>query len=142
MISKDFLMRQIEILTEVIAKVLLKKDINVKDEIKQEIASGCKSLIGLDYDFINKMPVQQLIGFYSITGKLDVVKTFVTAKLFNLASDSEEIDEKINLKEKSFYLYNAILANTKEDEYIELKIEIEEELDKIDEELNKLQKEN
>lgn len=139
MISKDFLMRQIEILTEVIAKVLLKKDINKKDEVKLEIANGCKSLIGLDYNFINSLPVEQLVSFFSITGKLDVIKALVAGKLFDLASDSEDHAEKTKLKIKASYLYDAILSTTNDDEYPELKKEIEEKLDKLDKQLDELE---
>jgi uncharacterized secreted protein with C-terminal beta-propeller domain len=139
MISKDFLMRQLETLTEVIAKILLKKDIGVKDEVRNEIGNGCKTLIGLDYNFINNLPVQQLVSFFSITGNLDVVKTLVTAKLFNLASDAEDIEEKTKLKIKASYLYDAILSNTNDDEYHDLKKEIEEEVEKLDKELDELE---
>lgn len=142
MISKDFLMRQLETLTEVIAKILLKKDIGVKDEIRIEIANGCKTLIGLDYNFINNLPVQQLVSFFSISGKLDVVKTLIAAKLFNLASDAEDKEEKVKLKIKASYLYDAILSDTNDDEYHDLKKEVEEEFEKIDKELDKLEAEN
>lgn len=142
MIGKDFIMRQVEILTQVIARVLLKKDINVKEEVKAEIANGCKSLIGLDYNFINSLPVDQLVNFFSITGNLDVIKALVAAKLFNLDSDSEEHAEKTKLKIKASYLYDAILSNTKEDEYPELKKEIQEELDKLDKELDELEEQS
>ena len=142
MISKDFLMRQLETLTEVVARILLKKDIGVKDEVRTEIANGCKTLIGLDYNFINNLPVQQLVSFFSITGNLDVIKTLVTAKLFNLASDAEDIEEKTKLKIKASYLYDAILSNTNEDEYHDLKREVEEELGKLDKELDELETQN
>jgi hypothetical protein len=142
MISKDFLMRQLETLTEVVAKILLKKDIGVKDEIRKEIANGCKTLIGLDYNFINNLPVQQLVSFFSISGKLDVVKTLIAAKLFNLASDAENIKEKTKLKIKSSYLYDAILSNTDDNEYHDLKKEIEAELEKLDKELDALEEQN
>ena len=142
MISKDFLMRQLETLTEVVAKILLKKDIGVKDEIRKEIANGCKTLIGLDYNFINKLPVQQLVSFFSISGKLDVVKTKKAAKLFNLASDAEDKEEKVKLKVKASYLYDTILSNTNDDEYHDLKKEVEEEFEKIDKELDALEAEN
>lgn len=142
MISKDFLMRQLETLTEVVAKILLKKDIGVKDEIRKEIANGCKTLIGLDYNFINNLPVQQLVSFFSISGKLDVIKTLIAAKLFNLASDAEDNAEKAKLKIKASYLYDAILSNTNDDEYHDLKKEVEEELEKLDIELDRLEAEN
>jgi hypothetical protein len=142
MISKDFLMRQLETLTDVITKILLKKDIGVKDEIKTEIANGCKTLIGLDYSFINNLPVQQLVSFFSISGKLDVVKTLIAAKLFNLASDAEDKEEKVKLKIKASYLYDAILSDTNDDEYHDLKIEVEAEFEKIDKELDALETEN
>ncbi len=139
MISKDFLMRQLETLKEVVAIILLKKDIGVKDEVRTEIANGCKTLIGLDYNFINNLPVQQLVSFFSITGNLDVIKTLVTAKLFNLASDAEDMEEKTKLKIKASYLYDAILSNTNDDEYHDLKREVEEELEKLDKELDELE---
>lgn len=142
MISKDFLMRQLETLTEVVAKILLKKDIGVKDEIRKEIANGCKTLIGLDYSFINNLHIQQLAGFFSISGKLDVVKTLIAAKLFNLASDAEDIEGKTKLKVKALYLYDAILSDTNEDEYYDLKKEIEEEIEKLDKELDELEAQN
>lgn len=142
MISKDFLMRQLETLTDVIAKILLKKDIGVKDEIRTEIANGCKTLIGLDYSFINNLPVQQLVSFFSISGKLDVIKTLIAAKLFNLASDAEDNAEKTKLKIKASYLYDAILSNTNDDEYHDLKKEVDEELEKLDIELDRLEAEN
>jgi len=139
MISRDFIMIQIETLTAVIARLLFKKDITVKDEVRAEVSNSCKSLIGLDYDFINSLPVQQLVSFFSISGKLDVVKTLIAAKLFNLASDAEDKEEKVKLKVKSSYLYDAILSNTDDNEYHDLKKEIETELEKLDKELDELE---
>lgn len=136
MIGRDYIMTQIEVLTTVIAKVLLKKDINQKEEIRFEIAKACKSLIGLDYDFINKLPLEQVVSFFSITGKLDIIKTFVAAKLFQLAADGEGEAEKNNLKNKSRYLYNVLLSNTNDNEHNDLRKEVSEEISKIDTELN------
>jgi len=136
MIGRDYIMTQIEVLTSVIAKVLFKKDINQKEEIRFEVAKACKSLIGLDYDFINKLPMEQVVSFFSITGKLDVTKTFVAAKLFQLAADGEEEAEKTVLKNKSRYLYSVLLSNTNDNEHNDLRKEVSDEINKIDTELN------
>lgn len=136
MIGRDYIMTQIEVLTAVIAKVLFKKDINQKEEIRFEIAKACKTLIGLDFDFINKLPIEQVVSFFSITGKLDVIKTFVAAKLFQLAADGEEESGKINFKNKSRYLYDVLLSNTNDNEHNDLRKEVIEEINKIDNELN------
>jgi hypothetical protein len=136
MIGRDYIMTQIEVLTTVIAKVLFKKDINQKEEIRFEIAKACKTLIGLDYNFINKLPMEQVVSFFSITGKLDVIKTFVAAKLFQLAADGEEEAEKTVLKNKSRYLYSVLLSNTNDNEHNDLRKEVSDEINKIDTELN------
>jgi len=136
MIAKDFIERQIETLTAVIAKIIFKKEINAHQEVKAEISNACKSLIGLDFNFIDSLPLPQLVSFFSITGTLDITKSLVAAKLFNLASDSGTDEENRAMKEKSLYMYNALLNSlSKSDEYGDLKNEINTDIEKINSEL-------
>ena len=135
MIGKDFIERQIEILTAVIAKTVFKKNINAHEEVKDEINKGCKTLIGLDYNFINNLPLPQVISFFSITGTLDTTKALVAAKLFHLASDSGTEEENRIQKEKSLYMYNALLNSLRTDEFGDLKNEVTADIEKIKSEL-------
>jgi len=135
MIGKDFIERQLETLTAVITKIILKKDINAHEEVKAEISNACKSLIGLDFNFINNLPLPQVVSFFSITGTLDTTKALVAAKLFHLASDSGTEEENRTMKEKSLYMYNALLNSFREDEFGDLKNEVNADIEKINAEL-------
>jgi hypothetical protein len=114
MISRDYLMRQIETTTAVIAKMLLNKDVFSKNEAEENLNETCKGILGVDYSFIKSLPVETVSAMLSFNSDIDINKFYAVAKLFELDSMITEAEpEKNILKEKSVYFYNIVLNEMK-----------------------------
>lgn len=110
MISRDYLMRQIEITTAVIVKMLLNKDVFSKNEAEENINETCKGILGVDYNFIKSLPVETVSSMLSFNADVDINKFYAVAKLFELDSMiTDDETQKSILKEKSIYFYNIVL---------------------------------
>jgi hypothetical protein len=136
MISRDYLMRQIETTTAVIVKMLLNKDVFSKSEAEENINETCKGILGVDYSFIKALPVETVSSMLSFNTGIDINKFYAIAKLFELDSMiSTDEAEKNSLKEKSIYFYNIVLNEMEslEIDNDELKEEINKSLTKFEE---------
>jgi hypothetical protein len=114
MISRDYLMRQIETTTAVIVKMLMNKDVFSESEAKENLNDTCKGILGVDYSFIKGLPVETVSSMLSFKGDIDINKFYAIAKLFELDSMivTDETEKNI-LKEKSIYFYNIVLNEMK-----------------------------
>lgn len=111
MISRDYLMRQIETTTAVIVKMLTNKDVFSKNEAEENLNETCKGILGVDYGFIKSLPVETVSAMLSFNADIDINKFFAVAKLFELDSMiTEDEIEKNTLKEKSIYFYKIVLG--------------------------------
>lgn len=114
MISRDYLMRQIETTTAVIVKMLMNKDVFSKSEAEENINETCKGILGVDYGFIKSLPVETVSSMLSFHADIDINKFYAVAKLFELDSMiTDDEAEKNVLKDKSIYFYNIVLDEMK-----------------------------
>lgn len=110
MISRDYLMRQIETTVAVIAKMLMNKDVFSKSEAEENINDTCKGILGVDYSFLKSLPVETVSSMLTFNADIDINKFYAVAKLFELDSlITYEESEKNILKDKSVYFYTIVL---------------------------------
>jgi hypothetical protein len=110
MISRDYLMRQIETTVAVIVKMLINKDVLSKSEAEENLNDTCKGILGVDYSFLKSLPVETVKSMLSFHSDIDINKFYAIGKLFELDSMvTDDESEKNILRDKSTYFYNIVL---------------------------------
>ena len=82
MFEKDYLMRMIRQFAKLLAEVLLKIKSGNVEEAQSEIQAASQKYLGLRFDFLLGASNQQLVDIFSIGGRLDAEKCYITAQLF------------------------------------------------------------
>jgi hypothetical protein len=82
MINRDYIMRMIEQLARVVAKVLLLRESNQHLEAVDEIRKAGKLLLGLNAEAMDKLSDRELIMLWTVGGELDAGKCSLAAGLF------------------------------------------------------------
>ena len=82
MINRDYIMRMIEQLGRVVAKVLLLRESNQHLEAVDEIRKAGKLLLGLNAEAMDKLSDRELIMLWTVGGELDAGKCSLAAGLF------------------------------------------------------------
>lgn len=67
MIQKDYIMRMIEQMAEVLAKVLFNKEEGKKEEALKEIDNSFNVLVGVDSKLINSLPIEHIAELFGIS---------------------------------------------------------------------------
>ena len=114
MLQRDYLMKLIETLSTVIARVLLKKDIKDYAGAEQELVSAAKTLAGLDLNLIKILNAEDIISLMK-TSDVFTGRCLISAELMkqygDILSDKGKVQDSINLYMKSMWLYlEAILT--------------------------------
>jgi hypothetical protein len=104
MIRQDYIMRMIEQLVKVLAKILFNKESRNYNTAVNEIDAAFKSITGLDYNMINDLSASDIISVLKMS-KDDAavsIKCIVIAKLLKEKTDIA----KLNSDENSRLIYN------------------------------------
>ena len=114
MLQRDYLMKMVQMLTEVIARVLLKKDIRDYAGAEEEIVNAAKSIAGLDLNLIKILSAEDMISLMN-TSDIFAGRCLISAELLkeygDILSDKGNAKESINIYIKSLWLYvEAILT--------------------------------
>ena len=90
MITRDYFMRMIHQLAQVIAKVLKFNEVKQYTEALEEIQLSSKQLLGMDLRLITSLSDTEFIRFFSLGERFEVEKCVVTAKLLRLIGEVRE----------------------------------------------------
>ncbi len=113
MIHRDYIMRMIEQLNKVLAKILFNKELKQYDDAILEIQKSGEKFLGFNWKMIDQLSDADIISLLKIGGELNVGKTIVTASLLKEEAEILELlgkeDESWRAYLKSFSLYVEIL---------------------------------
>ena len=110
MLTRDYLMRMIETLARVLAKLIFLKDAKNFPEALKELDSVTKKLLGIDRTFINNLSNDQLFNIIDPDKKLIAPKSYLLgvvlkeeAEIYGLQGD-EEASIKLYLRSLNLFL--------------------------------------
>ncbi len=106
MLTKDYIMRMIDILVKVLAKLIFYKKSRNFEEAFKEIDHITKEMFGLDRKFINSLSDSRLIEMIGKSETLLAPNCYLLGVLFK---EEAEILELQNESEKSFEMYERSL---------------------------------
>ena len=135
MLTRDYLMRMIDTLVKVLAKVVFLKDARNFPEALKELDSVTKMNLGIDRTFINNLSNEQLFKIIDPDGKLIAPKSYLLGVVFKEEAEiyelqgEEDISVKLNLR--SLYMFLTGIESSKsvmEDDHLK---KIESVIDKL-----------
>ena len=83
MLHQDWLMRQVEDLGTCLAAVLSNKAASQYHEARMELESASLRTLGLDVDVLVRLPLAQVIDFWTHSGELDAGRAALAASLLH-----------------------------------------------------------
>ena len=110
MVQSDYIMRMIEQLAQVLAQIAFKKQERLWNDAEHEIREGCEKLLGLSYDVLKLVGIEELVLLIGENGRIEPVKGFILASLlFEEADLQEKKDDHgplktLYLKAATFYM--------------------------------------
>ncbi len=136
MIHRDYIMRMIEQLNKVLAKILSNKELKQYDNALVEIQTAGEIFLGFKWKMIKQLSDVDIISLLKIGGELNVGKAFVTASLLKEEADILELigreDESWSSNLKAFSLFVEILMVETTDDMINKAKEALQKLEKYD----------
>lgn len=133
MLHRDYIMRMIEQLNKVLAKILLNKDLKQYDDAILEIQKSGEKFLGFNWKMIEQLSDQDIVDLLKIGGELNIGKTIAAASLIKEEADILEAlgkkDESWRAYLKAFSLFVEILMIETTDD---IKVKAEEVLNKIE----------
>ena len=116
MLEKDYLMRMIQQLAIVLAKILFNKDISNYDLALEEIDDAFKSLLGWDTDFTTSLTSLELFEKLELIEGKHWEKCLVAAELINQEAQVYELKRGYSplitdLYKKAFLFYLQVIEN-------------------------------
>ena len=123
MIHQDYIMRMIEQLTNVLAKIFFKKETKNYNEALTDINTASKTIVGLDLNLLEKLSADDIRSLLRIAGDDSTicVKFITIAKLVKEKTDilqliSQDNPEFISNYQKAISLYLEGMLNNKNTE--------------------------
>ena len=93
MFERDYILRLIEQLTQVLSKILFSKGAKNLDEAKELIRQAYPNMLGLDADMIRSMSDKEIIAFLKITGSTQYERCLMIAELLKEEAAIDELIE-------------------------------------------------
>ncbi len=94
MIERDFLVRQLSLLVQSLAKVLLHKKEYEYQQAKKEIAAAYKSLLGISADFVRQFSDVQLLEFFGKDIETLGVKYYILGTLLKEEAEIHQFEDR------------------------------------------------
>ena len=135
MITRDYFMRMIHQLAQVIGKVLKLNEVKQYTEAWEEVQLSSKQLLGMDLALLTSLSDTEFIRFFSLGERFDVEKCVVTAKLLQLTG---EVQERQGDEHGKFHSYTTSLSLLLELLFRESEMLPKEYFDEIDSLIGKL----
>lgn len=95
MLRNDYLMRMIEQFTQVLEKILFKKEHGQLEEARIDIDQAFTELLGLDHDAVRVLSLGGLLTLLKLNGRLDVERCRIAAGLLREEGEVLELDRGI-----------------------------------------------
>jgi hypothetical protein len=119
MINRDYILRMIEQLSRVLAKVLLMKQAKDFSQAAEEIKKAGKQLLGLNADAMELLADRDLIHLWTVNGEVDAGKCALASQLFktqgDICRDVGDVDGMSRLYEKALSLVVEAINDLRED---------------------------
>ncbi len=120
MLEQDYIMRMIEQLVQVLAKILFNKERGDYNSALNNIDNALNTIVGLDYNTINQLSAEDIIALLEISKHNTAanIKCIVIAKLLKEKTDLEKQNSNDNSKlvynyQKAINLYFYGILNNK-----------------------------
>ncbi|MGE5350485.1 MAG: DUF6483 family protein [Acidobacteriota bacterium] len=91
MFERDYILRLIEQLTQVLSKILFSKGAKNLDEAKELVRQAYPNMLGLDPDLIRAMSDVEIINFLKITGSTQYERCLMIAELLKEEASIDEL---------------------------------------------------
>jgi len=91
-ITRDYFLRMIQQLAEVLARVLKLSEVKRFDEALEEIQLSSKQLLGMDLRLLTTLSDSEFIRLLSVGDRFDVEKCVVVAELLRLAGEVKSVE--------------------------------------------------
>jgi len=117
MYKSDYIMRTIKQFAETLAALVFNARSNDDEVSYSDLEELSTSFSGLTLDTLTSMNSSQLIGLFSITGELDINKTYASACLLHQLSKQESSEED-SISQKHTALDLLIAIKEKLGEYL------------------------
>ena len=104
MIQRDFILRQIQQLVQVLAQVLTHKAAREAEPAQDAIASGLREALGLDLDALRALSREELTARCAPDGELSDGRAVIVADLLREDADAEG-------RRRARWIYEAVLAH-------------------------------
>jgi hypothetical protein len=135
MIQQDYILRLIEMIAALIARILFHKDAKALILARQTLIEGCSSILGLDYLIVRRLSTEALLDLLSTEGIPNPGKCLVVAEVMN--QDAGLLDEESRpaeanvLRVRSVTFYLEALHALKDDQQSKYVAKIESVLAKL-----------
>ena len=104
MFQRDYIMRMIEQLSVVLARIIFNKEIQEYDKAEKEIDSACKQFLGIDSEVIKSLSDTAIIEFLKTGEKYDSEKSVIIAILLYEDAELDELQRGFNSSVLSTYI--------------------------------------
>ncbi len=109
MLTRDYIMRLINTLVKVLAKVLFRKDAKDYEGALQQIDKAVVELLGFDGKFMRSVSNKQLVELFGLEQATFTAKCYTAGVLFKEEAEVLELqgkeDESLNMYVKSFNIF-------------------------------------
>jgi len=113
MITRDYFLRMIQMLAQVLARVLGLRETKQYDEAYDLIRQTSRQFLGVDGKLLNTLSVAELIRLLDLGDRFDAEKCVVAAELLRMTAELEELqgkhDESYQTSIKSLNLFLELL---------------------------------
>jgi hypothetical protein len=107
MITRDYFLRMIHQLAQVIAKVLKLSEMTRYNEALEEIQRSSKQLLGMDLQFLTRLSNAEFVRLLSLGDRFEVEKCVVIGELLRLVG---EVKEREGDEAERFHCYSTSLS--------------------------------
>ncbi|MZQ85953.1 hypothetical protein GQF01_28015 [Paenibacillus sp. 5J-6] len=139
MFKRDYFMRQIEQMTQVLHRILFNKEHIPLADAQQQLDEASRHLLGLNVRSLQALSSKDILELLSYNGNLDTAKAMVIGDMFvghgDLLKQHDQTDEAYRAYVKSLdlllHLSLSPEVNPKDDENLEVTARIQTSLDRL-----------
>ena len=102
MIEKDFILREVQQLANVLAQVLFRRQLEQKEQVQEVLAEGLEDVLGMSLDTLRGLPRRELVALFAPGGVLSGEKAVAVADLLRE-------DASVEGRMRARWLYERVL---------------------------------
>ncbi len=114
MLQKDYIIRIVEQIAKVIAKVIFNKSVDNIDEAKRDIEKASENALGVNLQLLLSIPESNMVDLFGLSKDKETgsVKCIMAARLLKCYADLHESENKLQTdlytKSLNYYLYGLL----------------------------------